>query len=237
MKARALITSRRYFGLEALDFSHGAERVLARVDPPAQPAAGVNALTLGEDFRLEPEDALALVKALIDKGLLEAEPARAGDFRLTERFREFARARVVPPLHRAEARELIDEVCQLAARMNSAVTRSPLSIDRIAVSGNYMSRSDKISEITLWVVVKRRGAVRRRRSEAPLAQSDAAKEIRSVMRALSPFIVVHVVSEAATIERPFSVPFRADVNFAASPPPAARLLTWGTSIRRQLGRR
>jgi len=233
MKTRTLVSSQLYFGLEALVLRRGAERVLAR--GAGQPAknARVNAQILGEDFRLDAAATHALLRMLLSHRLLESEPDRAGSYRLTERFREFALARVVRPLQRSQAKELLDVACLLAARINVESTRNPLTIDTMAVSGNYMSRSDRIGELVLWPIVKPRVHTGARRIRSSMTQAEGTKEIRAALRALSPFIVVNVVTEATSVERPFSMPFRAD-DAAESPQPAAPFWAWRSLIRRQL---
>ncbi len=233
MKARTLVSSQCYFGVEALVLRRGAERVLARGAGQPTENARVNAQILSEDFRLDAAAAHALLRTLVNHRLLESEPDRAGGYRLTERFREFALARVVRPLQRAQARELLDAACQLAARMNAGNARNPLVIDTMAVSGDYMSRSDRIGELVLWPLVKPRTPTSARRIRSSMNDTDGAKEIRNALRALSPFIVVNVVTDAASVERPFSVPFHAD-DATESPQPAVALWVWRSLIRRQL---
>jgi hypothetical protein len=232
MKVRTLVANKYYFGLEPTHLRRGVERVVARVDALPPGKARVNAATLREDFQLETPATLALLHALAGHRLLQPEGDRAGDFRLTEKFREFAQARIVPPLHRAEARELLDAACRLAERINAGRTRNPLQIDLIAVSGSYMSRSDRIAEVRLWPVVRPRPRMRVPRFHTSMNGSEAAREIRNELCALSPFLVVHVITDMTAIERPFSVPFRADENGAAAPPGTASMKVWGISIRR-----
>jgi hypothetical protein len=232
MKARTLVSSQRYFGLEALVLRRGAERVLARSAGQPQENVRVNAQILSEDFRLDAAAARALLRTLVTHRLLESEPDRAGGYRLTERFHEFALARVVRPLLRAQAKQLLDAACQLAARMNAGNARNPLVIDTIAVSGDYMSRSERISELVLWPLVKPRTRTGARRLRSPTNDTDGAKEIRNALRGLSPLIVVNVVTDAASVDRPFSVPFHAD-DVTERPQPAA-LWAWRSLLRRQL---
>lgn len=233
MRARTLVANKFYFGLRPEVLRGGVERVVARVDALPPGTARVNAATLREDFELDMPATLALLHALAGHRLLQPEGGLPGDFRLTEKFREFAQARIVPPLQRSGARELLDEACQMAERINAGRTRNPLLIDLIAVSGSYMSRSDKIAELRLWPVVRPRPRMRVPRFQSSMNGAEAAREIRDALCALSAFLVVHVVTDMTTIERPFSVPFRADENGAASTTASANLRVWGISIRRQ----
>ena len=232
MKSRTLVANKYYFGLEPTHLRRGVERVVARVDALPPGKARVNAATLREDFELDMPSTLALLHALAGHRLLYPEGERAGDFRLTDKFREFAQAHIVPPLHRAEARELLDKACRLAESMNTIRTRNPLQIDLIAVSGSYMSRRDKIAEVRLWPVVRPRPRMRVPRFQSSMNGAEAARDIRNELCALSPFLVVHVVTDMTAIERPFSVPFRADENSGASSPGSASMKVWGISIRR-----
>lgn len=233
MKIRTLISNQLYFGLEPLAFRRGAGRTLTRVARIPPESARVSLQMLGQDFRLEPAKAEALAQALIANRLLQPFPGHATDYRLTERFAEFALARVVPPLPRVRAKELLDQASRLAAKINAEWTANPLMIHMIAVSGEYMSRSARISELALWPVVRRRVNMRKRFG-ATTSKADAVAEIGTALRGLSAFIVVRIVPDRTGIERPFAVPFR-DVSDPMIPSPAAaRFLAWGAMVRRQL---
>jgi hypothetical protein len=67
-----------------------------------------------------------------------------------------------------------------------------------------------------------------------MSESEAAKEIRTTLHAQNPFIRVYVVTDVASIERPFCVPFRAEDHGTTGSSQTARLRVWGNSIRRQL---
>ena len=234
MKTRMLISNQLYFGLEPLNLRCGTERTLSRVFGLPPDRVRVNAQTLREDFRLDKAAGEALVDAFVSGGLLESDPESAGNYRLTERFHEFAQARVVAPLERAEAKDLIDKACRAAAQINADRAWNPLMIDTMGVSGAYMSRRDNIAELKLWPVVKSRAEVRHRHFGPPMTKAEGSSDIRSTLRALSPFIVVHLVTDTASVERPFSVPFRAYDEMIASSLAPARLLSWSSSIRRQI---
>jgi hypothetical protein len=234
MKSRMLISNQLYFGLEPLNLRRGTERTLSRVFGLPPDRVRVNAQTLREDFRLDKAAGEVLVDAFVSGGLLESDPESAGNYRLTERFHEFAQARVVAPLDRAEAKDLIDKACRAAAQVNADRAWNPLMIDTMGVSGPYMSRRDNIAELKLWPVVKSRAEVRHRHFGPPMTKADGSSDIRAMLRALSPFISVHLVTDAASMERPFSVPFRAYDEMIASSLAPARLLSWSSSIRRQI---
>ena len=63
--------------------------------------------------------------SLLAEGLLEAPDELQADYRLTERFLEFAAARVVEPLPRERARQLLLQACALAARSQRGVEQQP----------------------------------------------------------------------------------------------------------------
>jgi hypothetical protein len=237
MKIRMLVANQLYFGLEPLNLRRGTERTLSRVFGLPPERVRVNAQTLREDFRLDASEADALVDSFVTGGLLQADPETADNYRLTERFHEFAQARVVAPLERIEAKDLVDKACRLAAQINADRTWNPVMIDIMGVSGPYMSRSDYISELKLWPVVKTRAEIRLRRFGAPMSKAEGSSEIRGALRALSPFILVHLVTDTASVERPFSVPFRAYDDLIASSLAPAKLLAWSSSLRRQLSGR
>ena len=233
MKFRTLISSQLYFGLEPLLLRRGAERTLARVAALPPDRARLTAGMLREDFRVDPGSGDALVKALLAGSLLEADPDSDDNYRLTDRFREYAQARVLAPLNRADAKSLVDQACRTAAHINSDRPWNPLVIDMLGVSGGYMSRRDTITELRLWPVVKARAQVRHRRFGGPMSKAEGSSDIRAALRELSSFIVVHTVTDTTSIERPFSVPFRAYEEMIASSLATARLLSWSSSLRRQ----
>ena len=232
MKTRTLVANQLYFGLEPLILRGGAERTLERLakQPPESARASVE--TLRDDFQIDTSATLKLLRAFVDKRLLEAEPGRKGDYLLTERFRDFAAAKVVPPLPREEARQVLEGACELAAQLNAVGMRNPLLIDTMAVSGSYMSSSDKVGELVLWPVVRRRDHA----SKTSMTDTEGANEIRAALRALSPFIAVRIVTDMSSVKRPFSVPFHAD-NKAEPAAKASILLDWAESLRRNLAGR
>lgn len=237
MKIRTLVSNRLYFGLEPLDLRRGAECTLSRVFGQPSDRVRVTRESLRDDFRLDMAASEALVVAFVSDGLLQPDPESAGNYRLTQRFHEFAQARVVPPLERSEAKDLVDQACRIAARINADRTWNPVMIDMLGVSGSYMSRSDYISDLKLWPVVKTRTQTSPRRFGSPMTKAEGSSEIRGALRALSPFILVHLVTDTASVERPFSVPFRAYDELIACSLAPAKLLAWSSSLRRQLSGR
>jgi hypothetical protein len=210
MKVRTLVSHQRYFGMEPMALRHAAGRVLLRVAGLPPERARVSTQRLREDFGVDTVEGNALVNELVNGGLLEPHAARAGEYRITERFVEFASARIVAPLPRVRAKALLDQACQLAAEINAEWLRNPLEIEAIMVSGDYMSRHHQLSELTLWVLVRQRARVRVPRWAQLPSKSEGASAIRHALRKLSSFVVVHLATDKASLPRPFSVAFRAE---------------------------
>ena len=63
----------------------------------------------------------------------------------------------------------------------------------------------------------------------------ALRDVAAAMKALSSFVVVHLVTDRQAIPRPFSVVFEADEGEADRPVPAwEKLREWSESISRRL---
>jgi len=149
-----------------------------------------------------------LVEQLVAEGLLEPPGELQADYGVTERFVEYASARVVEPLPRERARQLLAHACELAARVNGQWTHNPLEIEAVAPFGCYMSRDRQLAELPLGIVVRPRA--RRARWGRAQTKSDGAREIRAQFRELSSFIHVRMVKDARLLPRPFAVAFHAD---------------------------
>jgi hypothetical protein len=230
-KVKRLVADQRCFGLDALAFREGAERVVARLAAQAQP--GVDIRTLGKDFALDGTGSWKLVRALLAAGLLQ--PDGTGRYCPTTRFRDYAKACVVAPLSRARAKRLIDRAIALATRINASWTQNPYQIHEIAVAGSYMSRSDPLPDLSLWLVLESRRETRALRSKTSPTGDRAAQQIIAAMRALSSFVVVRVARDRQGVQRPFVVVFEADEETMAQPVPAwDKVLEWGASIGRRL---
>ena len=209
MKVRTLVTHRLYFGVDALNLRAATARVLARIVglPPAR--ARVSARSLCQDFGVDTVSGQTLIDELVAKGLLDPPDELQPDYGLTERFLEFAAARVVEPLPRERARQLLVDACALAARVNDEWTHNPLEIEAVVPFGGYMSRDTKLAELSIGIVVRPRMA-RRARWGRMKTKSDGAREIRAEFRELSSFIHVRMVNETRLLPRPFTVAFHAD---------------------------
>ncbi|TMH60396.1 MAG: hypothetical protein E6H55_11550 [Betaproteobacteria bacterium] len=208
MKARTLVTQRLYFGLKAIDLRAATGRVLSRVVGLPPERARVSARHLRQDFGVDTVQGNTLVEQLVAEGLLEPPGELQADYGVTERFVEYASARVVEPLPRERARQLLVHACELATRVNGQWTHNPLEIEAVAPFGCYMSRDRQLAELPLGIVVRPRA--RRARWGRAQTKSDGAREIRAQFRELSSFIHVRMVNDTRRLPRPFAVAFHAD---------------------------
>lgn len=232
-KPRTLVAERAYFGFDPEAFRNGVQRLVTRIDQ-ASDDAPVTASSLCSDFGVGGRRAEVLLNAFAENGLLRAD--KRGEYHVTERLRNYATARVVAPLRRARARVLINEAAGRASRINAEWRRNPLLIEAIAVSGGYMSRHDKLTELTLWLIVRPRPNVKTRR---PRYSGDlsARRQIITAMCALSSFVIVHVVTDRETVKRPFSIVYQADDDDTTETPRWLRWRDWTLSLSRRLGGR
>jgi hypothetical protein len=210
MKVRTLVSHQRYFGMEPTALRHGAGRVLLRVAGLPPERARVTAHRVREDFGVDTVEGDILVHQFVEGGLLEPYGERAGDYRVTERFVEFASARVVAPLPRVRAKQLLEQACRRVEEINEEWTRNPVAIESLAVTGDYMTRQHELADLTLWVIVRPRAKTRVPRWARPPTKHEGAVAIRNALRELSSFIVVHLVTERTYVPRPFSIAYQAD---------------------------
>jgi hypothetical protein len=209
MKPRTLIADRLYFGLDPLRLRAATGRALARVVGLSPERARVSATHLRHDFALDTRMGTALVNEFVAEGLLEPPDEHSVGYRLTREFVELAAARVVEPLPRARARQLLAEACALASRINDDAVHNPLAIASIAVCGSYMSRAQRLDELSLGVVVELRPTSRRMRFRRMLTKVEGAEAIRTMLRQLSSFVRVRLVTDIRTLPRPFNLVFEA----------------------------
>jgi hypothetical protein len=210
MKTRTLVTHRLYFGVDALNLRAATERVVARVIGLSSERARISARSLCQDFGVDTVHGQTLIDDLVAKGMLDPPDELQPDYGLTGRFFEFAAARVVEPLPRERARQILDRACALATRINDEWTHNPLEIEALVPFGGYMSRDTELAELSLGIVVRPRLVARRARWGKMKSKSDGAHDIRVEFRELSSFIHVRMVNEARQLPRPFSIAFHAD---------------------------
>ena len=210
MKPLTLVTHRRYFGMNTLSLRAATDRVLARFAGLPPERAQISARCLRQDFGADTVDGQRLVAGFVADGLLVPRTEAPEDYRLTERFYEFAFARVVEPLPRSRAKQLLGKAGVLATRINAEWSRNPLEIGALAPFGCYMSRESRLGELPLGIVVRNRNASRRARWGRLISKAEGAAEIRAAFRELSSFIRVRMVNEMRLLPKPFSVVFQQD---------------------------
>lgn len=213
-KPRRLIADQRYCGLEALAINAGSKRMFARLDIQ-KAAQTIDVRSLSEDFRLDAAASRTFLSALLAGGLVR--PMGNGGYQPTPNFREYALAYVVAPLSRERARALIGRAGELAERINTGWSQNRYLIERIAVSGSYMSRCDPLPQLDLGLILRKRPQLPRRHSQSHLGKEAGARQIVAAMQALSSFVVAHVAPHLQEITRPFSLVFEADENAIADP--------------------
>jgi len=208
MKTRTLVAHHRYYGLEAVQLRTAAGRVLSRVVGLPPDRARVREDHLRHDFAVNTVDGTELLHKLVDEGLLRRHAAASTDYVVTDAFRAIAAARVVEPMARDKARQLVARAAEIASEVNAEWHRNPLEIEAIAVSGSYMSRDRQLADLVLGVVVRHRSAHRRARWGRMANKQAGAQQIREALQALSSFVTVHFVTESAALPRPFAIVFR-----------------------------
>jgi len=209
MKSRTLIADRLYYGLDPLRLRAATSRALSRVVGLAPERARISATNLRHDFAVDTVQGEALMDELVADGLLAPPDDRHAGYGLTAEFLELANARIVEPLPRARAKQLLTEACALAERINEEDVHNPLMIVAFAVYGDYMSREHRLAELSLGVVVELRPVSRRMRFGRSLRKTEGAEAIRGAFRRLSSFVRVRLVTELRTLPRPFSLVFEA----------------------------
>lgn len=208
MKSRTLVTQRLYFGVDAFKLREASGRVLARVVGLAPDRAKVRDSEIRRDFGLDTVEGQLMVDEMVAEGLLAPRDSALGEYRITDRFVEYANARVVEPLVRSRARRLIADARELASRINTDWTRNPLEIEAIAPFGCYISQDLYLDQLPIGVVVRARPATRRARWRM-LSKTDGAHEIRGAFKSLSSFVHVRLVTQIGDLPPPFAVVFQA----------------------------
>jgi hypothetical protein len=209
MKVRTLVTHRRYFGVDPLTLRAAAERVMSRIAGLSPERACVNARHVKQDFGVDTIEGQMIVGEMVAEGLLRPRPESSAEYDLTELFAEFAGARVVDPLPRERAKQILAKSCALAAEINSQWARNPFEIEAVATFGSYMSRDDRLAELSLGIVVRARSSTRRARWRMS-AKADGAHDIRAAFRDLSSFVRVKLVTETQKVPRPFAIAYQED---------------------------
>jgi hypothetical protein len=210
MKTRQLVMEHLYFGLDPLKLRAATGRALARVVGLPPDRARISATHLRQDFAVDTVRGQLLVDEFVAEGLLEPPTESRPGYALTREFAELAAARVVEPLPRNRAKQLIAEARAFAERFNDDAVHNPMEIVGIAVFGDYMSRASRLEQLNFGVLVRLRNPSRRTRFGRMLSKAEGAKAVRDGLRELSSFVRVRLVTELARLPRPFSVVYQAE---------------------------
>ncbi len=221
MKIRTLVTQRQYYGMEAVALRAAMARVLSRVAGLPPDAARVSRRHLLQDFALDAAAGQDTLEQMIVDGLFERPDAHQPDFALTERFLEYATARVVEPLPRDRARQLLGKACALATQINAEWKSNPLEISALAPFGSYISPEKLLAELPLGIAVRPRSSTRKARWTRMVSRRDGARQIRAAVRELSSFFHIRMVSDPQLLPRPFAVVFHDRGDESADPLPEA----------------
>jgi hypothetical protein len=208
MRVRTLVTHRRYFGLDAVTLRAATGRVLSRVVGLPRDRARVTDSQLRVDFGVDTIDARSLVEGMVEGGLLQPR-ADERDYRITDRFYEFAAARIVEPLPRPRAKLLLGQAVDLAREVNAEWTRNPLIIEAVAPFGAYMSRDPHLDELPLGLVVGNRPASQRARWRT-IGKAEGVQAIRDAFGGLSTFVRLRLVTGLIDLPRPFAVSYQSE---------------------------
>lgn len=217
MKIRTLVTKRQYYGMDAVALRAATARVLSRVAGLPTDEARVSRRNLCQDFVLDPASAQDTLDQMVADGLLKQPDGREGDLALTERFLEFATARVVEPLPRDRARQLLGKAVVLATRINTEWKTNPFEIAALAPFGSYISHDKLLAELPLGIVVRPRSSLRKARWTRMVSRRDGARQIRAAVRELSSFFHIRMVSDPQVLPQPFAIVFHDSGDEAIDP--------------------
>ena len=207
MKPKTLLSHRLYYGLDPLRLRTATGRSLSRVVGLPPDRARVSAANLRHDFSLDTAQGEALVKEFVRKGLLEPPNERSPGYGFTREFYELAGARIVEPLPRARAKQILTEACALAERINDEDVHNPLLIVAFVVYGDYLTREHRLEDLSVGIVVDLRPPSRRMRFGRSMQKAQGAAAIRDAFKALSSFMRVRLVTDIRMLPRPFNVVF------------------------------
>jgi len=208
MNMLQLVTRHLYFGIDAMRLQVAAGRILMRVhgQPPERAVVGLD--TLAQDFRLTTRESLTLVDQMLRAGLLERLQPNAAGYAITDKFREYAQARIVDPMPRTRAQLLLTHMADLAEHFNRTASRNKYEIEALAVSGSFMSREPELPELSIGITGRRRGTVDRQVAGRATTYTAGHEQIRDLLEDLSSFVQVKFFRRLQDVPRPFTVFFR-----------------------------
>ncbi len=208
MNALTLVATRLYFGVDALQLRDATGRVLNRVNGLPSDRATVRLDALVEDFRVSAAASRALVDQMVRNGLLQRLDRSGIEYGITDRFRQYAEARIVDPLPRARAQFVLTHIGELAERFNRTAANNRYEIDEVAVFGSYMSLEPNLSELTVGVTGRRRMPRERPSSGRETMPTEGHDRIRALFESQSDFLRVGFYQKLQDVPRPFSVIFK-----------------------------
>ena len=205
-----LVTRHLYFGVDAMQLQIAAGRVLMRVvgRPPERATVGLD--TLAQDFGMNTRESLALVDQMVLAGLLQKPHPSEAEYVITDKFRQYAQARIVDPLPRARAQLLLTHMAERAQYFNRTAFRNKYEIEALAVYGSYMSREPEIPDLMIGVTGRRRGTVDRHVAGRATVPTNGRQQIRELFEELSSFVWVTFFHRLQEVPRPFTVIFKDD---------------------------
>lgn len=208
MRDLTLVTSKLYFGVEALQMREATLRVLSRLEAssPDQPVVKVDALL--EDFRVSAAASRPMIDEMLRHGLLQRVSERGGEYTVTEKFRRYADARVVDPLPRSRAKMLLSHIADLAWHFNRTAVDNKYEIDALAAFGSFMSLEPELEELTVAVTGRRRPPAERPSAGRATAALQGHEQIRALIENQSSYLRTRFFHQQDEIPRPFSVVFK-----------------------------
>jgi hypothetical protein len=208
MNTMQLVTKRLYFGVDALRLRDATSRVLLRVQGLPADRATVGLDTLVEDFRVSAAASRTMVDQMVKDGLLERLSPNGFQFCITDKFRQYAQARIVEPLPRTRAQLLLTHIADVAGHFNRTASSNKYEIEAIAAFGSYMSLAPELSELSVGVTGRRRTPRERPASGRATKPTEGHDQIRALIEKQSSFVQVSFYRHLQDVPRPFSVIFK-----------------------------
>jgi hypothetical protein len=208
MSSFQLVTRHLYFGINPVHLRSAAERVLTRVigQPPERATVALD--VLAHDFQLSPRQSLSMVEEMVRGGLLERKQPNSDQYTITDKFRQYAYARIVEPLPRSRAQLLVTHMADLAEHFNRTASRNKYEIEELAIYGSFMSREPELPELSIGVTGRRRAPDTRPIVGRATVQTAGHEQIRKLFEELSSFVQIRFFRRLQDVPRPFTVLFR-----------------------------
>lgn len=205
MNAFQLVTKQLYFGVDALRLREASGRVMMRVhgQPPERATVGLE--TLAKDFRLSVRESRFMADQMVQQGLLERFHPQGSEFGITDKFRQYAQARIVEPLPRMRAQLLLTHMADLALHFNRNAHRNKYEIEALAVFGSFMSREPELPELSVGVTLRRRSPNARQIAGRATVPNGGHEQVRELFEKLSSFVQLRFFRRVQDVPRPFTV--------------------------------